>query len=151
MRWKTLLNILNKNTICNNDLHHLAEKHGAHIDYAHLPQTTAVALKYGDTFFIGMDYSVPENSAEERMILAHEIGHIETDAFYGMRAPAPVRAAAEIQAERWAVKKLVPKQRFTCLLKQGLEAWELAEHFNVSEAFIRKAYHLYFECGMQGD
>ena len=22
-------------------------------------------------------------------------------------------------------------------------------HLNVSEAFIRKAYHLYFECGMQ--
>lgn len=130
-------------------MHRLAEKRGAHIDYAPLPQTSAVALKLGEHFFIGLDCSIAENSAEERMLLAHEIGHMETDAFYGMRAPAAVRTAAEKQAERWAVKKLVPKKQFIRLLKQEKQVWELAEHFNVSEAFIRKAFYLYFECGMQ--
>ena len=144
-----MLNILNKNTICNDDLHAFAQQHGATIDYAPLPQTTAVAVKLGEKTFIGMDESILENSAAERMLLAHELGHLQTDAFYGMRAPASVRAAAEMQAERWAVKTLVPKHQFTLLLKQGMKVWEIAEYFNVSEAFVRKAYHLYFECGMQ--
>ncbi len=142
-------NTLSKNTICNDDLHRLAQAKGAQIDYAPLQQTKALALKLDNRFFIGIDYAVPENSARERLILAHELGHIETDAFYGIRAPESVRAAAEVQAERWAVRYLVPKEAFTALLKQGLSQWELAEHFNVTEAFIQKAYHLYFECGMR--
>ena len=144
-----MFNTLNKNTICNDDLHFLAEAKGAHIDYAVMPATRAVAVKIGSRFFIGLDYGVPENSAEERIILAHELGHIETDAFYGIRAPESVRKIAEAQAERWAVKHLVPKEPFVALLKQGAEQWELAEHFNVTADYIQKAYHLYFECGMQ--
>lgn len=142
-------NTLNKNTICNDDLHILAEQHGATIRYAVMPHTRALALKLGEKFFIGLDYGVPENSAEERLMLAHELGHIQTDAFYGIRAPQERRTLAEAQAERWAVKQLVPKEEFIALLKNGAEEWELAEHFNVTEEFIRKAYRLYFECGMQ--
>ena len=33
-------------------------------------------------------------------------------------------------------------------LRQGLEPYELAEHFNVTEEFIHKALEFYFECGI---
>lgn len=148
MRWKTLLNTLSKNTISNHDLHRLAVKKGVHIDYAYMPKAEAVAVKYKGDFFIGLDYSVPENSPAERLMLAHELGHIETDAFYGLRAPELVRQKAEAEAERWAVKKLVPKKSLTTLLKKGLNEWEIAEHFNVTTDFIRRAYQLYFEDGI---
>ncbi|MBQ6380779.1 MAG: ImmA/IrrE family metallo-endopeptidase [Clostridia bacterium] len=144
-----MLNTLSRNTICNNDLHRIAEAKGARIDYAPLPSAQAVAVKCGERFFIGLDCGIPENSPRERIILAHELGHIETDAFYGIRAPEWVRQCAESTAERWAVKQLVPKAALCALLKQGFTAWELAEHFNVTEAFIQKACYLYFECGMQ--
>jgi len=146
-----LLSILSKNTICNDDLHRLAVGKGAQIDYAPLPSAQAVAIKMADRFFIGLDYGIPENSPEERIILAHELGHIHTDAFYGLRAPEPVRKHAEMLAERWAVRQLVPKAQLCALLAQGKESWELAEHFNVTEDFIRKACYFYFECGMQAD
>ena len=140
---------LSKNTICNDDLHRLAVCKGARIDYAPLAAAQAVAVKYGGQFFIGLDYAIAENSPEERIVLAHELGHIHTDAFYGMRAPEPVRKRAEMLAERWAVKQLVPKAELCSLLAQGKESWELAEHFNVTEDFMRKACYFYFECGMQ--
>ena len=148
MRWKTLFNTSSKNTICNNDLHRLAGQRGAHIDYAYMPAAQAVAVKVKDNFYIGLDYSVPENSPAERLMLAHELGHIETDAFYGLRAPEWVRQKAEAEAERWAVKYLVPKKALTAGLKKGLTEWELAEHFNVTADFIRRAYQLYFEDGI---
>ncbi len=149
MRWKTLFNTLSKNTISNNDLHRLARQKGAQIDYAFMPAAQAVAVKYQDRFYIGLDYSVPENSAAERLMLAHELGHIQTNAFYGLRAPEAVRVYAEAEAERWAVKYLVPKKALTAALKQGLNEWELAEHFNVTPDFIRRAYQLYFEDGIR--
>ena len=142
-------NTLSKNTVSNNDLHRIAEKKGVHVCYAYMPQAQAVAVKYAENVFIGLDYSVPENSAAERMMLAHELGHIQTDAFYGIRAPELVRQKAEAEAERWAVKQLVPKRCLTALLKRGLDEWELAEYFNVTPEFIKKAYRLYFECGMR--
>lgn len=143
-----MLNTLNKNTILNHDLHAFAEQRGVQIEYAVMPCAQAAAVKINHRLFIGFDYSVPENSAKERVLLAHELGHVETDAFYGIRAPEYVQKQAEDQAVRWAVKTLVPKQRFLSLLKQGLNEWELAEAFNVTAEFIQTAYHLYFECGM---
>ena len=73
---------------------------------------------------------------------------METDAFYGIRAPEHIRKAAEASAERWAVKQLVPKAQLEQCFAQGLEHWEIAERFNVTEDFLKKACYLYFECGM---
>lgn len=40
---------------------------------------------------------------------------------------------------------LIPKKEFLVLLQQGLEAWEIAEHFEITEELVNKSYHFYCE------
>ena len=45
-------------------------------------------------------------SAEETVIMAHELGHCETGAFYNERT-LELRSRMEFRADKWAIKKLV--------------------------------------------
>lgn len=132
----------------NDDLYEYAESKNITVDFRSIPKNKSfsVRMDFGD--FIVIDEKAMENSAEERTLAAHELGHCETGAFYVLDAPLSFRSKAEEQATRWAVKKLINKQEMKSLLKQGYEKWDLAEYFNVTEDFIEKAYRLYFEVGM---
>lgn len=78
------------------------------------------------------------------MHLAHEIGHCETLAFYNAYSPLEIRERHESRANRWAVSKLVPVRELTEALKNGInEIWDLAEFFNVTEDFMRKAIEIH--------
>lgn len=78
------------------------------------------------------------------MHLAHEIGHCETLAFYNAYSPLEIREKHEARADRWAVSKLVPVGELTEALKHGInEIWALAEHFDVTEDFMRKAIKIH--------
>lgn len=129
----------------NDDLYEYAESKNITVDFCSIPENKSfsVRMNFGD--FIVIDKGTMKNSAEERTIAAHEIGHCETNAFYDYDSSLMLRSKAEEQATRWAVKKLINKNEMAVLLKQGYEKWDLAEHFNVTEDFIEKAYHLYFE------
>lgn len=132
----------------NDDLYTYAENNCITLKNMYVPVVKSFAMLICGDEYIVMDEQAMENSAEERTHLAHELGHCETGAFYDVDAPEQVRSKAEAQATRWAVKKLIPKKEFEVLLKKGLQRWELAEHYNVTEDFIQQAYHLYYECGM---
>ena len=84
-----------------------------------------------------------KTTIEEKMHLAHEIGHCQTGSFYRINT-LETRERMEYRADRWAVKKLIPFSEFVSAIKRGItERWELAEYFNVSEDYIDKAYLLY--------
>ena len=63
---------------------------------------------------IAIDKSRIETSAEEKMILAEEIGHFETGAFYLLETDTNSsrhrinRRKAEYKAKVWSIKKLLP-------------------------------------------
>lgn len=105
-------------------------------------------MSRGGKCYIGLDPIEITTQAEENVHLAHEIGHCANGAFYNPYSNLDVREKHEQTANRWAVKKLVPKSELVALLKKGFERWELAEHFEVTEEFIVLAEHLYFEVGM---
>ena len=88
------------------------------------------------------------SQADELVKAAHEIGHCETGAFYDVNS-LETRSRCEYRADKWAIKKLVPIDELTEVLKNGIsEIWELAEWFGVTEDFMRKAcrfYRLYEE------
>lgn len=46
---------------------------------------------------------------------------------------------------RWAIRKLIDKDKFLNMLELGYDIRELAEYFDVTEDYIKKAYKLYFE------
>lgn len=132
----------------NNDLYKIAEDNQIIIERMNLQKNKSLSVRIRNRDFIGLDEDAIENSAEERTHLAHELGHCATGAFYEVGSPLQVRGQAEHRANKWAVLHCVPKQELITLLKQGLQKWELAEHFNVTEDLINTAVTFYFDYGI---
>ncbi|MBR7072478.1 MAG: ImmA/IrrE family metallo-endopeptidase [Eubacterium sp.] len=132
--------------INNNDLYAIAEREGVSILTFPLPECTAMAMLDGDDdFVIGMDPSVQEDTKAERVVVAHELGHCVSGAVYTRYQDKLHRAKAEYSATKWAVYNLIDREEFISLLKQGYRVWELAEIYDVTEDFIKDAYHFYCE------
>lgn len=106
-------------------------------------ESMSVMLPDGSCF-VGMDKSVRDGSAEERVHLAHELGHCITGSFYNVYSPADVRQKHEHKADKWAIHQLVPQEELCRCYREGrTELWDLAEHFGVTLPFIRKAVCYY--------
>lgn len=95
---------------------------------------------------IGLDPGKLRSKADERVKLAHELGHCETGAFYSREVTAEGRSRREERANRWAVCRLVPYGALCEALEEGCrELWELAERFEVTETFLAAAVRYYRE------
>lgn len=127
-----------------NKLYSLAETEGVTVDFINIPNTKAMVLKlYGKTF-LAIDKAVRADSAEERVLLAHELGHIQTDSCYGLHSPLTLRKFCEKKADRWAINTLVPLDALVDAYKNGNETVQsLAEIFGVTEDFMEKALEFY--------
>lgn len=115
---------------------------------AHLPKTKSVSLKIDKHMFIGIDDKATRTRAEERVHLAHELGHCMTGAFYSVRSPLNTRSRCERVANSYAIKKLIDEDELRKVIKErdgNISIWELSEHFTVTEDFMRKAVEYYFE------
>ena len=131
------------------DLYALAEADSIKVDCFSLDNCQSISIQDSNgNCYIGIDPMKLESSKEEKVKLAHELGHCVTGAFYNRYSSCDIRGKHEQTANRWAVKKLVPKTELVRLLKKGLARWELAEHFEVTEDFINLAIRMYFEYGI---
>ncbi len=132
------------------ELYEIAEKNGTEIICCELPETASVSVRSASgRCYIGIDPFEIETTAEERVHIAHEIGHCETFSFYNAYSPLEIRGKQERKADRWAVAKLVPVKELTEALMHGIkEIWDLAEHFDVTEEFMIKALEIHKINGM---
>ena len=93
--------------------------------------------------YIGIDSNKMTN-AEEAVCKAHELGHCETGSFYNRYSGCDLVSKHEYRADVWAIKKLISKDEIVDAFEHGItEIWNLAEHFNVTEDFMRKACKYY--------
>lgn len=82
--------------------------------------------------------------ADEKTKLAHELGHCLTGSFYNRFACCDIRQKQEKRADRWAVLRLIPEEELDEAVAEGYDSlWALAEHFGVTEDFMRKAVCFY--------
>ena len=94
--------------------------------------------------FIGMDESIRDGACQERVHLGHELGHCVTGSFYSIHTAVDCRQRHENKADKWAIQALVPVEELDAAIASGYtEFWELAERFDVTEDFIRKAVCYY--------
>ena len=106
------------------------------------PMASLRAVSTPDNF-IGIDPDKLEDR-EELVCLAHEMGHCATGSFYTSDATMLDRTRQEQRADRWAIRQLVPLEELKNLLRSGVDRWdEAAEHFQVTEEFMRKAVAFY--------
>lgn len=123
-------------------LYKLADKNGIAIDRVPLPINRSASVNIDDNLFVALDCDI--SGAEERVCLAHELGHCETMSFYNIYSPCDVRGKHEYRANRWAIKKLIPISQFRNALKNGYtDIHSLAEYFNVTTDFMQKAVDYY--------
>ena len=124
-------------------LYETADGLGLQICYFPMGQITAISTPDG---FIGMDVYKLENTAEETVCLAHEMGHCLTGSFYTVESSLCQQRRCEERADRWAMGQLVPLEELKGLLERGVtRPDELAEHFGVPEQFLRKCVQFYKE------
>ena len=117
-----------------------AEKQGITIFTGNLPHANAIAIPG----YIALDWHMVGTVAEERTNTAHELGHCIRYAFYTKDAPSYIIKRNENKADKWAIKKLVPKDELERAVASGCtEPWELAEYFDVTEEFMIKAVWYY--------
>lgn len=103
------------------------------------------AMASSGNCYIGINPFLLESSADELAVLSHEIGHCATGSFYNVYSPFDIRSKHEHRADKWAIKKLVPKDELTKAIKKGCESsYELSEHFGVPQWFMDKALAFYF-------
>ena len=122
------------------DLYRKAEE--LDIRVIQFPMASLRAVSTPDNF-IGIDPDKLEDR-EELVCLAHEMGHCATGSFYTSDATMLERTRQEQRADRWAIRQLVPLEELKNLLRSGVDRWdEAAEHFQVTEEFMRKAVAFY--------
>ena len=79
----------------------------------------------------------------ERAILAHELGHFISGAFYPIYCTIDDIARAECRADRAAIKTFIPYTELLTCLQKYMTPWEIANHFGLTVEAIQKAYYYY--------
>ena len=119
-----------------------------HIDVDYFPMQTAEAFSVpiGGTCAIALDPTKIRSEAAEEVKLSNDVGHRVYRGSYNKYTPFDVRAQHENKANAWAVHRLIPWAKLKQAVKSGIaEVWELAEHFDVTEDFMRWAIAYYTE------
>lgn len=126
------------------ELYQLARDHDIPVMFMDIPENGSMCIQTETRCYIGMDYAVLPNEAVHRVHLSHELGHCETGAFYNRWAARDVRQKHENHADKWAIKKLIPKDELDRAVATGYtDIWSLADYFNVTIHFMQKAICLY--------
>ncbi|MBQ0084057.1 MAG: ImmA/IrrE family metallo-endopeptidase [Clostridiales bacterium] len=126
-------------------LYKIAAKNNIKVDFFTLPQNKSVCVAVGQNEFIGLDNS-GLTRADEKVCLAHELGHFQTGSLYNMYSPLDIREKHEKKADKWAIVKLVPKRKLLQAVKKGdSDLTTLAENFGVTKEFMQKAINYYNE------
>ena len=121
-------------------LYSLAERRGIPVIAFSLPVTASMCVQDGDKCYIGIDEHLLKREKDRKTHLAHELGHCETGSFYNRYAAMDIREKHENRADKWAIKRLIPEQELDRAVAEGYtNIWALAEYFQVSEEFMKKA------------
>ena len=94
----------------------------------------------GGLCVVGIDPGLRDGGVRERVHLSHELGHCITGSFYNRYAAIDHRRRHENRADKWAIRRLIPAEDLAQAVADGhRELCDLAEHFGVTEEFMRKA------------
>lgn len=130
------------------ELYIRAESQGIEVDDFPMREVVAVSVREN---WIAIDTRRIKTRREEKVILAHEMGHCETNSFYNVYSPYEVRGKHEYRANKRSYQILVPYEQLIEAVENGMtEIWELADHFDVPCDFMYKAAEYWRQQEMEG-
>ena len=123
------------------DLYCFAQDNDVDVDWVPMEQAASLSVELPDgCACIAIDPWKMWTLAEETVALGHELGHCMTGSFYNRFAKRDVIQKHENHADKWAIEKLIPVEELDEAVVRGhTELWDLAEYFDVTEEFMRKA------------
>ena len=113
------------------------------IDYP-FKDLKACSIENNNKYYIGINEKLFDTLAQRNTAKAHELGHCMTGALYCAASPLFTQEKCEYKANRWAIRKFVPKQTLIDYFKKGYQMWEIAEEMELTEEFLWQAYYHYF-------
>jgi len=128
-----------------NDFCAIAESNGVEIVSFRLPTVDSMSAEIDGQCYIAVDNSRHHTAAEEQARIGHELGHCLYGGFYTKNTPFDVVERHEVRADRWYIKRAIPRRTLFHLLGEGYDAWEIAERLNTIEEYVRRAYYYYKE------
>jgi Zn-dependent peptidase ImmA (M78 family) len=127
------------------ELYQLAESHGHEVVSMPLRESRALAFE-DDSHICHVAISDRLEGVQEKIELAHELGHCEYSGFYNYHSPFELRSRCEARANRWSYLHLIPFDQLKETVEHGCESvWQIAEHFDVPEEYAVKALQFYIE------
>lgn len=125
-----------------NALYTLATENGVTVDFFPMPLNKSACISVDGRDYVALDKTV--RGGEERVCLAHELGHCLSSAFYNLYSPLALRDKAENKAKAWTIKTLVPFKELKKAMAEGIcDPNLLADHFGVTENLIEEALSFY--------
>ncbi len=129
-----------------NNLHKWMDERGVLLFERQLPfsdestNAATIHLTDTDTWGVFLDSARIKTAAEEKTVLLHECGHCATGTTHAVSSPFDLVAKHEYRADKWAIKRALSADELDQAVASGYtELWSLAEHFGVTEEFMRKA------------
>lgn len=131
------------------NLYRTAEQNNIEVYSYDLNKCESLSVLVDGTCAVAINPFALKSESDEKVKLAHELGHCETGAFYNCFSALDIRSKHEYTANKWAIKKLVPEDELKQAIKNGCEnRWQLSEYFGVTEDFMQKALDYYRERGI---
>ena len=107
-------------------------------------RTKAATIELCGEYAIFIDTEKINSMAEETCVVAHELGHCETGCTHTLNSPCDLIARHENRANKWAIHHILPAEEIKKAMRDGYTTtWQLAEHFDLTEEFIRLAIKVY--------
>lgn len=125
------------------DLYNHAKKQDIPIFCLELNKREAFSCLDNDgSCYIKIDPNKIENELDEKMKIAHELGHCETGSFYNRWATCDIREKHECRAERWTIKKFLPKEELRAAIMDHRGKWEISEMFGSQRRWWKKPWSI---------
>ena len=91
---------------------------------------------------VWINQDMPTN--RKACVLAEEVGHYETSSGNILDQTDTGNRKQELTARKWAYNKVVPEEKISEAISAGYtEVWEIADHLDVDEKFLREALKYY--------
>lgn len=113
---------------------------GVRFYHWNMEDDAAAVVELNGRYGVFMDFAHIRSAAEELVAVAHEGGHISTGSTHRLDSPYDLVEKHEYKADKWAIETLIDARELADAVAAGkTELWQLAEHFGVTESFMKKA------------
>lgn len=130
------------------DLYDYADSNDYAVYHCGRLRKKAACMMHENQDYILLNLNKLPTEAEERQVLAEEIGHCQYNAFYYLDAQSAQVSWAESRARRWAVQALMPFEDLRKAYAKADTLTDMAEFLEVDEDFIMAAVNYYEQRGL---